>query len=160
MVQRLRLCASNAGDAGLIPGQETKIPHVTGQRSPVPQLEKPVHPSEEPTLCHEDSAQPKLKKKKKVYGRITTTALRQKISSVFLWSQTPHSISKTLISIPIVLPFPESHILCQISLLSLMILRFTPALQVPIVSFFLLLNRIPMYGGAILCIYIHQLKNN
>ena len=66
MVQRLRLCASNAGDAGLIPGQETKIPHVTGQRSPVPQLEKPVHPSEEPTLCHEDLAQPKLKKKKSI----------------------------------------------------------------------------------------------
>ena len=26
-VQRLRLCASNAGDAGSIPGQGTKIPH-------------------------------------------------------------------------------------------------------------------------------------
>ena len=32
MVQGLRLCASNAGDAGSIPGQETKIPHAT-QRS-------------------------------------------------------------------------------------------------------------------------------
>ena len=28
MAQWFRLCASNAGDAGLIPGWETKIPHV------------------------------------------------------------------------------------------------------------------------------------
>ena len=28
MVQWLRVCASNAGAAGLIPGQGTKIPHV------------------------------------------------------------------------------------------------------------------------------------
>ena len=26
-VQLLKLCASNAGSTGLIPGQETKIPH-------------------------------------------------------------------------------------------------------------------------------------
>ena len=32
----------NAGDAGLIPGQETKIPHAVGQLSPhAPQLESP-----------------------------------------------------------------------------------------------------------------------
>ena len=31
MVQQLTLCASNAGDAGLIPGWGTKIPHAARQ---------------------------------------------------------------------------------------------------------------------------------
>ena len=42
---------------GSIPRQGTKIPHVPGQLSPVPQLERPVHHSKDP-------AQPKLKKKR------------------------------------------------------------------------------------------------
>ena len=66
---------TNAGDVGLIPGWETKIPHATGQLSPhtataeptrpgscAPQLErenphaatreKPAHHNEEPTHCN------------------------------------------------------------------------------------------------------------
>ena len=50
---------SKAGDMGSIPRQGTKIPHVPGQLSPVPQLERPVHHNKDP-------AQPKLKKKKLV----------------------------------------------------------------------------------------------
>ena len=34
---------SNAGDTGLIPGQETKIPHAVGQLSLLPQLKNPMH---------------------------------------------------------------------------------------------------------------------
>ena len=43
---------SNAGDAGLIPGQGTKIPHATGQLNPrAASREKPVGRNKEPT-CH------------------------------------------------------------------------------------------------------------
>ena len=54
---------SNSGDAGSIPDQETKIPHVSGQlnqhaKTRELQLEKP--------LSHnKDSGQPKFKKEKK-----------------------------------------------------------------------------------------------
>ena len=34
---------SNAGDAVLIPGQGTKIPHATGQLSPCSTITKPTH---------------------------------------------------------------------------------------------------------------------
>ena len=45
--------SSNAGDADLIPGCETKIPHTAGHLRLC-----------DPTECHnEDSVQPKLKKK-------------------------------------------------------------------------------------------------
>ena len=40
---------SSAGDAGLIPGWGTKIPHAAGQLSPrVSTREKPTHHNEEP----------------------------------------------------------------------------------------------------------------
>ena len=34
---------SNVGDVGLIPGQETKIPHVAGQLSPYAATTEPMH---------------------------------------------------------------------------------------------------------------------
>ena len=57
---------SNARDIGLITGQGTKTPHDTGQLSPhtpttEPSGSKPAHRNKEP-------AQPKWKKKKKVFG--------------------------------------------------------------------------------------------
>ena len=35
---------SNAGDAGLIPGRGTKIPHAAGQLSPLDTTTEPTHP--------------------------------------------------------------------------------------------------------------------
>ena len=62
---------SNAGDAGLIPGQETKIPHAMGQLSlhtattepvgpgaHVPQLENSARRNKEPTHRNERSRMP------------------------------------------------------------------------------------------------------
>ena len=50
---------SNAGDMGSIPGQETKIPHATGQLSPCTTTgEKPMHCNGD-TACHgKDPTQP------------------------------------------------------------------------------------------------------
>ena len=49
----------NAGDAGLIPGRETKVPHAAGQLNPCATTrEKPDHApqrSKEPTRCNERS---------------------------------------------------------------------------------------------------------
>ena len=76
---------SNAGDKGLIliPGQETKIPHATGQLSPTlqqekpelsrvhaPRLEKPANHNERPLCCNKRNPRalqqrPRLAKKKK-----------------------------------------------------------------------------------------------
>ena len=39
-VQRLRLCASNAGDAGLTPGRGTKIPHAAQHSQKVKKKKK------------------------------------------------------------------------------------------------------------------------
>ena len=156
MVQRLRLCASNAGDAGLIPGQETKIPHVTGQWSPCATIREACASQWRAHSLPWRLSPAKIKKKSiRSYNHHCTqtenflcVSLESNSSLYFQNSDLcPYSFAFSI---------PESHLLCQISLLSLMILRFTPALQVPIVSFFLLLNRIPMYGGAILCIYIHS----
>ena len=58
---------SNAGDAGLIPSQETKMPHAEGQLNPLAATTEPACPGppvlqpEKPTYCNEDPAQPKLK---------------------------------------------------------------------------------------------------
>ena len=54
---------SDAGGEGLIPGQGTKIPHAAGQFSPgATAKEAPVRHREKPA-CHNDSAQPKKKKR-------------------------------------------------------------------------------------------------
>ena len=71
VAQWLRLHVSNAGDAGLIPGRETKIPHAVEQLSlrttttePMcpgacgPQVEKPACCNVEPTHHSEDLIQP------------------------------------------------------------------------------------------------------
>ena len=56
---------SNAGDTGLIPSQETKIPHAEGQLSPLAATTEPACPRapvpqlEKPTYCNEDPAQQK-----------------------------------------------------------------------------------------------------
>ena len=47
---------SNAGDTGSIPGQGTKIPHSTGQKSPC------TTTREAPECCNKALAQPKEKK--------------------------------------------------------------------------------------------------
>ena len=58
---------SNAGDAGLILGQGTKIPHVTGPAT------KPTTETTE-SAC-EDPAQPKKKKKRNIVGKWETSSL-------------------------------------------------------------------------------------
>ena len=59
---------SDAGGEGLIPGQGTKIPHAAGQFSPgATANEAPVRHREKPA-CHNDSAQPKKKKKDKCFS--------------------------------------------------------------------------------------------
>ena len=53
---------SNAGDAGLIPGQGTKIPYAMGQLSPrAATREKPTHHNKEPTHRNERSRTPQLR---------------------------------------------------------------------------------------------------
>ena len=53
---------SNAGDAGSILGQGTKIPHATGQLSPhATTREKPGRHNEEPTHRNERSHMPQLR---------------------------------------------------------------------------------------------------
>ena len=52
----------NAGDASLIPGQGTKIPHAAGQISlHATAREKPVRQNEEPAHCNERSCLPQLR---------------------------------------------------------------------------------------------------
>ena len=51
---------SNAGDVGLIPGQETKISHASGQLSlHTTTRKKPVHHNKEPKCSNEDLTQQK-----------------------------------------------------------------------------------------------------
>ena len=61
---------SNAGDAGSISGQVTKILHATGQLSLYTATTEPVcsgasKPQKKPVCCNEDPVQPKEKKIKK-----------------------------------------------------------------------------------------------
>ena len=55
---------SNVGHTGSIPGQETKIPHVSGQLSPcITTREKPTHAAIRESPCsREDPVQQKLYK--------------------------------------------------------------------------------------------------
>jgi len=76
--------SSNAGDSGLIPGQDTKIPHASGQLNlrsategslqpePAFSQRKPVHYNQEPLCCNKDAGQPN-----KQTATITTTQTTQ-----------------------------------------------------------------------------------
>ena len=54
---------SKSGDAGSIPGQGTKIPHVSGQLNQYAATRE--LPLEKPLSHNKDSGQPKFKKEKK-----------------------------------------------------------------------------------------------
>ena len=89
VIQGLRICLSMQGDADLIPGQGTKIPHAAEQLSPHTAATQPPHSgshhNKKPVHHSEDLAQPNKKQTKK-----QTKQNKQKRESAF--GQMPKAV--------------------------------------------------------------------